>query len=149
MRRLIHYEASRYSDESGQAEFRDIILHLSDAWARRGEPNVVLLHYEDLSTDLQGQMRGLAARLGVTVPDPAWPDLVKAATFEQMRAAADRLQPVGMLKDNTAFFRRGTSGSGRELLSSDELARYHAHTARLIPADLFTWLHRGETALGR
>jgi aryl sulfotransferase len=149
MRRLIHYEASRYSDESGQAEFRDIILHLSDAWARRGEPNVVLLHYGDLSTDLQGQMRGLAARLGVTVPDPAWPDLVKAATFEQMRAAADRLQPVGMLKDNTAFFRRGTSGSGRELLSSDELARYHAHTARLIPADLFTWLHRGETALGR
>jgi aryl sulfotransferase len=148
IRRLAHYQASRYSEESGQAEFADILWHLSDAWARRSEPNVVLLHYEDLSTDLEGQMRALAARLAVTVPDPAWPDLVKAATFEQMRAAANRLQPVGMLKDNTAFFRRGTSGSGRELLNGDELARYHAHTARLIPADLFTWLHRGEMARG-
>jgi hypothetical protein len=149
IRKLVHYEAAGSSVRSGRAEFSDIMLHLSDAWARRGEPNVVLLHYEDLSADLPGQMRGLAARLGVTVPDPAWPDLVKAATFERMRAAADRLQPVGMLKDNTAFFRRGTSGSGRELLSSDELARYHAHTARLIPADLFTWLHRGDMARER
>ncbi len=149
IRRLIHSEVSQTSDESNLAEFRDIFSHLSDAWARRRDPNVVLLHYDDLSADLHGQMRGLAARLGVTVPDPAWPDLVKAATFEQMRAAADRLQPVGMLKDNTAFFRRGTSGSGRELLSSDELAWYYAHTARLIPADLFTWLHREETARER
>lgn len=148
IRRLAHYETSRYGEESGQAEFGDIMWHLSDAWARRDEPNVVLLHYEDLSTDLEGQMRGLAARLSVTVPDPAWPGLVKAATFERMRAAADRLQPVGMLKDNAAFFRRGTSGSGRELLTGAELARYHAHTARLIPAELFTWLHRGETARG-
>ena len=30
-----------------------VMWHLSDAWARRGEPNVVLVHYfNDLSTDL-------------------------------------------------------------------------------------------------
>jgi aryl sulfotransferase len=146
IRKLINYEASRSVDESNRTELTDIMLHLSDAWARRGEPNVALLHYEDLSADLEGQMRGLAARLGVTVPDPTWPDLVNAATFGQMRATADRLQPVGMLKNNTAFFRRGISGSGPELLTSDELARYHARTARLAPADLLTWLHRGEMA---
>ena len=32
--------------------------HLSDAWARRGEPNVLLVHYDDLLADLEGQMRG-------------------------------------------------------------------------------------------
>lgn len=42
--------------------------HLSDAWGRRGEPNVVLVHYEDLSSDLDGRMRDLAATLGIAVP---------------------------------------------------------------------------------
>ncbi len=142
IRKLINYEVSRSTDESNRTELTDIVLHLSDAWAHRSESNVVLLHYEDLSADLAGQMRCLAARLGVSVAGPIWPDLVKAATFAQMRAAADRLQPVGMLKNNTAFFRRGTSGSGAELLTSDELARYYTRTGRLAPPDLITWLHR-------
>lgn len=43
----------------------------------------------------------------------------------------------------SAFFRRGTSGAGRELLTSAELARYHAHAARFAPADMLTWLHGG------
>ena len=38
--------------------------HLSDAWSRRGEPNVLLVRYEDLSADLEGQMRRLAGHLG-------------------------------------------------------------------------------------
>jgi hypothetical protein len=126
-----------------------VMRHLSDAWARRGEPNVVLLHYEDLSADLEGEMRRLAARLGVTVPDELWAALVKAATSEHMRAAADRLQPLGIpLKSNAAFFRRGTSGLGRELLTSAEFARYHARTARLASPDLLAWLHRQNEAEG-
>jgi len=31
---------------------------------------------------------------------------------------------VATLRDRTAFFRRGTSGTGRELLTDDELAVY-------------------------
>jgi aryl sulfotransferase len=92
-----------------------VMCHLSDAWARRGEPNVVLFHYEDLSADLEREMRRLAAHLGITVAETKWPRLVEAATLEQMRAAAGRIQPLPTLKDEpAAYFRRGTSGSGRE-----------------------------------
>jgi aryl sulfotransferase len=121
-----------------------VMWHLSDAWARRHEPNIVLVHYDDLSADLEGEMRRLAGLLGIAVPDKTWAGLVKAATFEQMRAAASRLSPDpgGVLKDRAAFFRQGTSGSGRALLSSDELASYHARAARLAPPDLLAWLHR-------
>ena len=35
---------------------------------RRGQPNIVLAHYDDLSAGLAGEMRRLAARLGITVP---------------------------------------------------------------------------------
>jgi hypothetical protein len=120
-----------------------ILRRVDAAWARREAPNVVLMHYEDLSADLEGQMRLLAERLGIQVPEALWPDLVKAATFEQMRAAADRIEPfAGMLNDSEAFFRRGVSGSGAELLTEAELADYHARVARVLEPDVLAWLHR-------
>ena len=121
-----------------------VMLHVSDAWARRNEPNVLLMHYEDLAADLDGQMRRVAARLGIAVPDPAWPSLVEAATFSMMRARADDLAPNanGVLKSNEQFFRRGSSGGGREVLSSEELNHYAERAAQLAPPDLLAWLHR-------
>jgi hypothetical protein len=121
-----------------------VMWHLSDAWARRAEPNVVLVHYDDLTHDLEGEMRRLAAHLDIAVPDPQWPELVHAAGFEQMRKRADQLAPdaMGTLKDRKQFFRRGSSGAGRELLSADDLARYNARAAELAPPDLLAWLHR-------
>src|SRR5262249_59631563 len=88
-----------------------VMLHLSDAWARRARRGVVLVHYDDLSADLEGEMRRLAGLLGITVPGGAWPDLVAAATFGRMRARADRLGPAppGILMGNPAFFPPGTS----------------------------------------
>jgi aryl sulfotransferase len=121
-----------------------VMWHLSGAWARRPQGNVVLVHYQDLSNDLEGQMRQLATVLGITVAEPNWPALVEAATFDRMRARADQLapDPSGVMHDRNAFFRSGTSGGGREVLTADELARYHARAAELAPADLLAWLHR-------
>jgi len=121
-----------------------VLWHLSDAWARRGEPNVVLVHYDDLVIDLEGEMRRLAPLLGITVRDDTWPGLLAAATFDSMRSRAQRAapNPDSVLKDPAAFFRRGTSGAGREVLTTDEMARYHARTAQLAPPDLLAWLHR-------
>jgi hypothetical protein len=121
-----------------------VLWHLTDAWARRAEPNIVLVHYDDLSADLAGEMRRLAGRLGITVPGEIWPELVRAATFEQMRAGAERIVgPTAILRSSAAFFRRGTSGAGREELSAGEWADYQRRAAQLAPPDLLTWLHRG------
>ncbi len=121
-----------------------VLWHLSDAWARRDQPNIVLVHYDDLLADLEGEMRRLAGLLGIEVPESKWPALVRAATLERMRAGAVQASPDtrGVLKDPAAFFRRGTSGAGEELLTSDELAAYHERTAAMAPADMLTWLHR-------
>ena len=120
-----------------------IMWHLSDAWARRGQPNVLLVHYDDLLADLDGQMRGLAGWLGMAVPAPAWPALVRAATFESMSGHADTLVPTtGLFKSNAAFFRRGHSGARHEVLRAGEIAAYHDRAARLAPPELLSWLHR-------
>ncbi len=118
-----------------------VMWHLSDAWARRNEPNVLLVHYDNLSADLEGQMRWLSGQLGIAVPAQAWPSLVQAAMFENMAARADTLVPAaGILKSNAAFFRRGTSGEGRQILSDEEVAAYYARAAQLAPTDMLTWL---------
>jgi hypothetical protein len=121
-----------------------VMHHLCDAWARRDAGNVVLVHYDDLLGDLEGEMRRLAGLLGTTVPEERWPVLVDAATFARMRARADQVTPnaLGVLKDNRAFFRRGRSGAGREVLTGSELARYESRVTELAPPDLVTWLHR-------
>jgi aryl sulfotransferase len=102
----------------------------------------VLIHYDDLAADLGGQMRHLADRLGITVPEQAWPGLVQAATFTHMQANAEHVVGVNrILKTSTAFFRRGTSGAGHEILTDEQIARYHARTSQMAPQDMLTWLH--------
>ena len=128
----------------GPGSLSRMMQHLSDAWTRRGEPNVELVHYEDLCADLEGQMRRIASRLGITVPETTWPSLVQAATFGQMRAAAGQIQPLTGSDDPAAFFRSGTSGAARELLTSAELAYYYERAARYCPPELLAWLHRAD-----
>ena len=121
-----------------------VMMHLCDAWARRHQPNVLLVHYADLANDLPGEMRRMATRLDIVVPDEAWPALIEAASFATMKARADDLapNPNGVLRSNAQFFRRGSSGAGREQLSADEMDHYLARAALLAPPDLLAWLHR-------
>ena len=134
------------ADDDDPREYPDslpgLMWHLSDAWARRREPNVLLVHYDDLLSDLDGQMRRLARQFGIAVPEQVWPGLVRAATFRGMRDRADQLVPTaGIFKSNAAFFRQGTSGAGREVLSDEEAAGYYALVAQLAPPDMLDWLH--------
>jgi aryl sulfotransferase len=121
-----------------------VMAHLADAWARRDEPNLLLVHYADLAADLEGEMRRIAAWLEIEVDEARWPELVKAATFAEMKSKAEQVapDPVGLFRSRDAFFRRGTSGSASELLTPEQLATYEARVAAMAPKDLLAWLHR-------
>ncbi|HEY1828685.1 MAG TPA: sulfotransferase domain-containing protein [Acidimicrobiales bacterium] len=120
-----------------------VLWHTADAWNRRHSDNVILLHYRELSTDLEAVMRRLADRLRIDVDRERWPELVEAATFGAMRAEAGRSVPdrQGVLKDPQVFFRRGSSGEGLEVLSQTERDEYAARVAGRIDADALAWLH--------
>jgi hypothetical protein len=121
-----------------------MLRHLTDAWNRRATQDVVLVHYDDLVNDLDAEMRRLAGRLGIDVSEETWPALVEAATFAQMRARADSIvpDPSGILKDQAAFFRRGSSGAGDETLTRLELDHYYRRASNMAPRELLEWLHR-------
>ncbi len=135
-------------DDRDYTEFmslRQLVHHTSTFWEVRDAPNVVLVHYEDLKADLEGEMRRLAARLDITVPADRWPALAEAASFEHMKKNADRIAPDtsnAIWHDNERFFNRGVSGQWREMLSDDDLARYFRRVNDIAPPDVVTWLHR-------
>jgi hypothetical protein len=121
------------------------IAHLLTFWNAPRDLDVVLLHYEDLLSDLEGQMRSLADRLGIDVPDERWPQLVNAATFAEMRRRADVTVPgssSSQWHDPARFFHKGTSGQWRELLGDADVEHYAERVRSLAPADLVDWLHR-------
>src|SRR4051812_37299816 len=56
---------------------------------------MVLLHYDGLKAELEGQMRKLATHLDIEVDEHRWPRLVQAARFESMRSRADTTVGAG------------------------------------------------------
>jgi hypothetical protein len=131
---------------SSGGSLASLVHHVSTFWSVRDHDNVLLLHYDDMKRDLDGQMRLVAARLRTPVDESRWPLLVEAATFDRMRDNADRVAPDtsnGIWQDNREFFHRGQSGQWRDLLDDAGLARYFARVDELAPADVARWLHRG------
>jgi aryl sulfotransferase len=122
-----------------------MLRHVEGFWQRREESNIVLLHFDDLKSDLDGQMRALAAALGIAIDEKVWPDLVRAATFDEVRGKAATLAPENTIwKDRTAFFNKGTSGQWKDLLDDADLERYRARITELTTPEIAAWLHREE-----
>ena len=130
---------------------RSMLQHIASFWHARADLDIVFLHYDDLKTDLEGQMRALAAHLGIRVPEDRWPALVDAATFDSMRSHADTTVPAGGRDhwiDPVRFFNRGTSGQWRDVLDADDVARYAEVVRSLAPPDIVEWLHRDAIVTG-
>lgn len=123
-----------------------VLYHVKTFWDFRHLPNIHLLHYADLRADLEGEMRRIAALLGIDVPEQRWPTLVEAARFESMKARADDLAPEVDKKlwwDNQRFFDKARSGEWRDILGPEELALYEKAMRERLEPELTRWLENG------
>ena len=128
--------------ESDGAPYWSVLRHGASFWMHRREPNIILVHYNELKTDLDGQMRRIAKALGIAIDESVWPDLVNAASFESMRSNADHTAPdtqFNMWKSNSQFFHKGTSGQWRGLLSQQSLSLLKT-VIEGYPIDYINWL---------
>ena len=120
-------------------------------WAERKRPNVLLVHYADLSSDLEGEMRRIASFLGIEVADDLWPSLVHAASFEAMQAAGDELMPqtrVMFAEGSRRFFNKGVNGRWRDVFTDDDLTLYEARVRESLGPGLAAWLQGGRRHAG-
>lgn len=123
--------------------------NVSSWWAIRDLPNLLMVHFEDLRRDLPGQMRRIAAFLGIPLNEARFPDMVEHCSFDWMKANATKSTPLGgAMWDGGAqvFINKGTSGRWRDVLTADDNRRYEQTAlARLGPV-CSAWLHDGTTA---
>jgi hypothetical protein len=127
---------------------RAVVAHLHEAWQRRHDPALVLLHHADLLGDLDGQMRYLATRLDITVPEHVWPELIQAAGFTAMRARAADLVPderLGLFTKNEEFFRSGRPQQWPTVLTDQDAHDYAEQLRSLAPPEFCDWLERRTT----
>ena len=144
--RVLRWIHDRRPTTENLDSLRTLVHHLGQAWERRNEPAVILVHHADLSRDLAGQMRRLARQLGIEVPQTRWPALVEAATLTSMRAKAHHLVPdeqLGMFTSNSAFFRSGKPGQWSEILDGADLAAYDSLIRSLASPDFLDWVQNG------
>ncbi|TVS16172.1 MAG: sulfotransferase domain-containing protein [Gammaproteobacteria bacterium] len=120
--------------------------HVASWWTLRQEPNILLVHYNDLKRDLPGEIRRMAGFVGYALTDAEVSAIAQACSLDAMRdgtiAAGD---PLGaMFKDGAkGFFYKGTNERWRGILGDDELALYEEVKQRLLPPDCASWLEQG------
>ena len=91
-------------------------------WQARRRPNLLMVHYRDLKSDLDQEMRRIARFLDILVCEEIWPSLVKAATFEEMRREGAKLAPrvMTLFSGGSAdFFQKGENDRWRGILTSE------------------------------
>ena len=127
------------------------ILYLSQTyWKFRHLPNIVFLHYRDLSENLDGEMRRLSRALDIAVDETKWPALVEAAGFNAMKEHADEAAPaahLGEWANNRDFFRKARRGEWREVLSAESKALYEKIATERLEPKLKSWLEGGRAAV--
>ncbi|MCR9158677.1 MAG: sulfotransferase domain-containing protein [Rhodobacteraceae bacterium] len=129
-----------------------ILRHYLAAKAVAERPNVTLFHYADMKRDLAGTFARVATLLGISYPDEVMEQLVQAATFDNMKAHADRYAPSGgkgFMKSDSDFFNSGTNGQWHGELTEAEVAAYDAIMDAHLSPEERTWLEYGSSAEDR
>jgi aryl sulfotransferase len=120
-------------------------------WNRRREPWLLMVHFNDLKADLEGEMRRIAGFLGIETPPARLAELAEAARFDTMKRQGDEMLPqLKMAFDNGAerFLNKGVNGRWRDFLTDEDLARYDALVKRRLTPALAAWLEGGRRAAG-
>lgn len=120
-------------------------------WRARSRENVLLVHYNDLKEELEGEMRRIAAFLSIDVEEGSWAPIVRAATFEEMKRDGEALLPqLGTLIEGGSqrFLYKGSNGRWREVISAAELALYENKAASRFTRGLASWIEGGRVKAG-
>lgn len=116
-------------------------------WEIHDLPNVMLLHFNELKSDMPGAMRRIAAFLDIAIDESKWNTIVAHCSFDYMKAHADKSAPLGgILWDGGAatFINKGTNGRWRDVLTPADNDAYEARALEELGPQCAHWLATGE-----
>lgn len=123
--------------------------HIRSWWEIRELPNVHLVHFNDLKSDLDGSVREIAAFLGIPIDEEILASVLEHSSFDYMKSHAAEVAPRGgvMWKGGAeTFINKGTNGRWRDRLTSEDIAAYEERAVAELGSDCARWLAHGRTA---
>jgi aryl sulfotransferase len=118
-------------------------------WNARHLPNVMLLHFADLKRDPEGQIREIAAFLGIQVADQNWSRIFAHCSFDYMKRHAEQVAPLGGVPwegGAGTFINKGTNGRWRDILTAEDNRRYAELALDQLGPECAAWLELGGRA---
>jgi aryl sulfotransferase len=112
-------------------------------WEIKHLPNVMLLHFADLKRDMPGGIRRIASFLDIAIDEKKFPAIVEHCSFDYMKKNATKATPLGgAFWDGGAetFIHKGTNGRWRDLLSTEDCAKYEAKARAELGEECANWL---------
>lgn len=127
--------------------FWSLFTNFLSWWKVRSLPNVLLVHFNDLKSDLAGQIRCIAKFIGEeNINDDQIQQYVRTCTFDAMKKNADQYAPRNGRPWNgggTSFINKGTNGRWKGVLSNEQVASYENIAKQKLGDDAFKWLVEG------
>jgi len=120
-------------------------------WSDRRRPNLLMVHYNDLKSDLSAEMKRISEFLGIPTPDALLPDLVAAASFDAMKRDGDKLlaHTKNMFAEgHQTFLYKGTNSRWRGVLTDADLDLYQRRIDAEVSPALARWLSEGRAIAG-
>jgi len=120
--------------------------HIRDWWDARRLPNVLLVHFSNLKSDLEGEIRRIAAFVDIPIDEAVMPAILEHCSLDYMRRAASRNEGYKKAFRDGAntLFNKGTNGRWKDVLSAAEIARCDEIAVQKLGADCAHWLKTGE-----
>jgi aryl sulfotransferase len=125
-----------------------VLENIGTYWARARQQNVLLVHFNDLKADLDGEMRRIAKFLDIEVPPELWEQTVQRCTFEAMRNDEARMGTFDVFDGGLkGFIFKGTNGRWKDVLTADELAQYETKLNSVLSPEAAAWVTHGRAKL--
>ena len=125
------------------------LYHTQTYWDWRHLENFHFVHYNDLLSDLEAEVRRLATFCGIDASDESIESTVHATTFANVRqrveavAEEEDLSSAFFIGGQRTFFHKGTNGRWREILTDEDLGLYEDAKRRVLSPDCARWLEQG------
>ena len=116
-------------------------------WAIRNLPNVYLVHFSNLKSDMPGEIRRIAEFIETPIDETKWESILFHCSFDYMKANATKSVPLGgAFWDGGAqtFIHKGTNGRWRDVLQNKDVLKYEHCAAKELDKECAHWLATGE-----
>ncbi len=129
----------------------DLFDVMKSWWRFHNEPNVLLVHYQQLKDDLRDQITRLAKFLSIDPDSLRMDAIVEHSSFEYMSGRADKMAPFGggHMSSAKAFFDKGPKRDYRTELTPEQIDRFDRIAVEKLGKECAHWLETGETPPAR